>query len=69
MKLRAIVAQKLQESDQHVWYVNYNHGRNRQKNVILQTDTDSEGSAKNHRFFKGKKGLKINSIEYKGVRK
>jgi hypothetical protein len=52
----------------HRWAVNYNHGRWRNKNVTVQTKEKSEDAARNHRFFKEKKGSKINSVKYLGVR-
>lgn len=52
----------------HKWDVNYNHGRWRNKHVTVQTKEKSEDAVRNHRFFKSKKGAKINTISYKGIR-
>lgn len=50
---------------EHIWRVNYDQGRWKNKNVTLQTKNKDEAEVHKHRFMKGKK---INKIEYQGVR-
>lgn len=52
----------------HVWNVNYSHGKHHNRNVRVQTSEKSEAAVRGHRAFKNKRGLRIHSIEYKGVR-
>ena len=52
----------------HRWNVNYDHGKHKGKNLTVQTKEKSENAVRSHRTFDNKKGIKINSITYKGIR-